>query len=247
MSIVLKPKGKDSAVDYVVNQIKDLLITGKVKPGDKLPSEFELAEGFGVSRGSVRSAMKVIEAYGIIDIQPGDGTYVCTDINEKSFNPLLFSLLILNPSIDSLIEFREKMEINIIDLIMQSDELTTKVLPMLDKNLGQFQHLREIQAPLSEFAKNDKEFHDILAQNCGNIIFESIYSFIFEYFYPQVVHSHIHQENGLAAERAHHEIYNAIKSGDKKLAETAVKDSMDLWYDLSKTNGNNSDSNEQEA
>jgi len=55
-----KASKRESAVDIVVNNIKQLLIDRRLKPGDKLPSELEISEGLGVSRGSVREAMKIL-------------------------------------------------------------------------------------------------------------------------------------------------------------------------------------------
>ena len=64
-----KASKRESAVDIVVNNIKQLLIDRRLKPGDKLPSELEISEGLGVSRGSVREAMKILSAFGLIDIR----------------------------------------------------------------------------------------------------------------------------------------------------------------------------------
>ena len=67
---------RESAVDIVINNIKQLLIDRRLLPGDKLPSELEISEGLGVSRGSVREAMKILSAFGLVDIKVGNGTYV---------------------------------------------------------------------------------------------------------------------------------------------------------------------------
>jgi hypothetical protein len=54
----------------------------------------EIASGLGVSRGSVRSAMKILEAYGIIEIKVGDGTYICKSVKNHGLNPLLFTFML---------------------------------------------------------------------------------------------------------------------------------------------------------
>ena len=66
---LFKKDKRESAVDIVVNNIKQLLIERKLKPGDRLPSELEISEGMGVSRGSVREAMKILTAFGLVDIR----------------------------------------------------------------------------------------------------------------------------------------------------------------------------------
>jgi len=233
MSDLFTPKVKASAVDYIVNQIKNLLITGKIKPGDKLPTEQEIADGLGVSRGSVRSAMKVFEAVGVIEIKVGDGTYVCTSLNSKSFNPMMFSLLILNPSLPMLSQFREKVEFDIIELIMNNKELSQKIIPLLEKNLEDFRKLQENDATTrEEFAENDKQFHHILSSSCDNVIFQTVYDYIFEFFFPHITDSHYRQSHGMVAGAVHKKIFEAIKTGDIALARVAVEEAVVAWYSL---------------
>lgn len=77
MSNLFEASKRESAVDLVVNSIKQLLMERTLKPGDKLPSELEISEELRVSRGSVREAMKILSAFGLVDIRVGNGTYVC--------------------------------------------------------------------------------------------------------------------------------------------------------------------------
>ncbi|MGI5888583.1 MAG: FadR/GntR family transcriptional regulator, partial [Oscillospiraceae bacterium] len=90
---------RESAVDVVINSIKQLLIDGKLKPGDKIPNELEISQGLGVSRGSVREAMKILSALGIVDIKVGNGTYVRSKPDSELLDSLLFSYYITNPNI----------------------------------------------------------------------------------------------------------------------------------------------------
>ncbi len=63
-------------VDLIISQIRELIISGVVKPGEKLPPERKLAEHLGVSRGQVREAINKLETYGILKVQPQSGTIV---------------------------------------------------------------------------------------------------------------------------------------------------------------------------
>ena len=120
-------KDSSSAPDHVIDQIKELLLAGKLRPGDRLPSEFELASGLGVSRGSIRAAMKALEVCGVVDIRRGDGTYICDHVNTKRFNPLVFSLALLGPDIAQLAKFREKIELDILELIIKDSRRSTAI------------------------------------------------------------------------------------------------------------------------
>lgn len=119
-SAVLTSKPNSSSVDYVVNSIKDLLLTKKVLPGDRLPPEMELSRMLSVSRGSVREAMKILSALGIVEVKRGDGTYVSNRGGEVLFDPLLFSLIVSQPSFDELKELRLILEMNVIRLDRKS-------------------------------------------------------------------------------------------------------------------------------
>lgn len=85
------------------------------RPGDKLPNELEISEGLGVSRGSVREAMKILSAFGLVDIRVGNGTYVCETPGNELIDSLLFSFFVSNPDISNLYEFRKIFETDIQD------------------------------------------------------------------------------------------------------------------------------------
>lgn len=66
----------ENPVDLIISQIRDLISSGHVKPGEKLPPERKLAEHFGVSRSQVREAINKLQFYGILNVQPQSGTTV---------------------------------------------------------------------------------------------------------------------------------------------------------------------------
>ena len=231
--IPVEPMHKGSAVDFVINQIKDLLMRNIIKPGDRLPSETEMCERLGVSRGSLRSAMKVFEALGVVDIRVGDGTYVCSTLSAENLNPLIFSLLIVRPGFDDFVKFREKIELDILDLIMKDPELIKAILPKLEKNLEELHRMREDEATSTNaFWENEKEFHMILADGCNNIIFKTVYSFTFDFFSCYIEASHKRQEYCNIVCRDHQRIYKAILDRNFSASKTAIIESMESWVNL---------------
>jgi len=76
MTIVLEPIRPKKISEEIVSQIKQLISKGELKPGDRIPSERELAAMLGVSRPSVREAIMVLEAMGFLDSRQGGGTFV---------------------------------------------------------------------------------------------------------------------------------------------------------------------------
>src|SRR6476661_6928922 len=65
-----------AVTDEAIGKIKDMLIRGELAPGDRLPPEKELSERLGLSRSSLREAVKALEVIRVLDVRRGDGTYV---------------------------------------------------------------------------------------------------------------------------------------------------------------------------
>lgn len=78
--MILKAIKKTRVYEDIVAQLKDLIASGKLKPGDQLPSERELSETFQVSRASVREAIRSLESMGLIQIRQGEGTYIASSV-----------------------------------------------------------------------------------------------------------------------------------------------------------------------
>jgi GntR family transcriptional repressor for pyruvate dehydrogenase complex len=76
MTIVFEPIRPKKISEEIVGQIKKLISKGELKPGDRIPSERDLAAMLGVSRPSVREAIMVLEAMGFLDSRQGGGTFV---------------------------------------------------------------------------------------------------------------------------------------------------------------------------
>lgn len=77
----------------IVDQIRELVDSGALAPGDKLPTERVLAEQLGVSRASMREALTALEVMGLIDSRPGSGNYVAEVISEDALNTQFASLI----------------------------------------------------------------------------------------------------------------------------------------------------------
>jgi GntR family transcriptional repressor for pyruvate dehydrogenase complex len=110
---MFKPVKTKKVYEEVIEQIKQLIVEGKLQPGDKLLSERELSEKFAVSRASIREAFSALEMMGIIEIRPGEGSFV----RQVSYEGVLESLSVLvQVDVDNvmkLLEVRKILEIEI--------------------------------------------------------------------------------------------------------------------------------------
>lgn len=221
---------REVATDIVVKSIKKLLITKKLQPGDKLPSENELASMLNVSRGSVREAMKILTAYGIVKIKRGDGTYISDTMDGISFDPLLFKLILRNNDIHELRELREMIELGIIKLAIENaTEQNIKTLEnvynytALKINKGEYHDAVLIETELM--------FHTSLGQATGNKLVQTIYSFVMDLYIPNIYKTG-YEKFGEEALKSHRPIIDAIKNKDLKAGEMAVKYAVDVWKKL---------------
>ncbi|MDZ7871578.1 MAG: pyruvate dehydrogenase complex transcriptional repressor PdhR [Rheinheimera sp.] len=96
--------------DQIVGQLEQMLLEGSFAPGQKLPTERELAEQFEVSRPSVREALQKLEAKGLVSRKQGGGTFVCDTLVGGLTDPL-FELIGRHPESQfDLLEFRHALE-----------------------------------------------------------------------------------------------------------------------------------------
>ena len=229
LSAFLASRPMASSVDFVVNSIKELLLSKKVLPGDRLPAETELTRLLSVSRGSVREAMKILSALGIVDVKRGDGTYISTGGGEVMFDPLLFSLIVSQPEFAELKELRLILEKNVVRLavlhasdddLRQLRDCVEKTLSLKDKAEKKYDELLEL----------DLEFHAILGRAGKNRPLETIYRFVMQYFRPYIAQSLTKHSNfSRESTDAHQNILLAIEQRDAKAAEKAVEESTEVW------------------
>ncbi|MBP2636614.1 MAG: GntR domain protein [Firmicutes bacterium] len=113
---MFKPVKTKKIYEEVIEQIKKLIVDGKLQPGDKLLSERELSEKLNVSRASVREAFSALEMMGVITIHPGEGSFVRQVSFEGMLEPLSFLLQVDVDDVMKLLEVRKILELEIASL-----------------------------------------------------------------------------------------------------------------------------------
>ena len=96
--------------EEIVRQVKALIAEGRLKSGDQLPPERDLAAQFKVSRTSVREALRTLESLGLIEIRPGEGTFVREVSVESLIEPLAHVILSQREAVGELFEARRLLE-----------------------------------------------------------------------------------------------------------------------------------------
>jgi len=110
MTSVFKPIRPKKISEEIVEQIRGLISKGDLKPGDRVPSERDMASLLGVSRPSVREAIMVLEAMGLLESRQGGGTFV-RSLTESSLSDPLTLMVENDPSLlAALVEIRMGLE-----------------------------------------------------------------------------------------------------------------------------------------
>ena len=100
-----------SAVDVVLAQIRGLIVEGGLKVGDKLPTERELCERFNSSRNTVREAMRMLKAFGVVEVRPKVGATIVDQRMNRAFDLFSFNVTgISRQTFDDIQGFRELIE-----------------------------------------------------------------------------------------------------------------------------------------
>ena len=106
----IEPIKSTRIYEAIVRQVKAMISEGRLKSGDQLPPERDLAEKFVVSRTSVREALRALESLGLIEIRPGEGTFVREVSVERLIEPLALVMLSQREAIGELFEARRLLE-----------------------------------------------------------------------------------------------------------------------------------------
>lgn len=153
-----------SASDRTIDAIVSLIAAGELVPTTRLPPESELASLVGVSRGSLREAIRVLAYLGIVDVRVGDGTYV-TELDGAN---LLRGLGLLGQVANE----STALEVFEIRRILESAAAAIAATRITDEQLAALEaHLTELRSETNSerFVQMDLEFHDLIAAATGNV------------------------------------------------------------------------------
>jgi GntR family transcriptional repressor for pyruvate dehydrogenase complex len=157
----------DKVSESISQQIRDAIFGGRLKPGDKLPSERELIRSFGVSKASMREALRSLEVMGFVEIRKGvSGGAVVTEVHPQKARELFANFLhFKNLSLTHLGEVRS---------VLETHTAAAAARSMSSADLARLQALvREGEADLergdlSRLRHNEIEFHRVIGDACCN-------------------------------------------------------------------------------
>lgn len=154
---------QQSVAEVISDKILDLLRQRELQPGDKLPPERELAEMLGVSRPSLREALRALSIMKIIEVRQGDGTYVSELRPEDLVEHLEFVFVLDDSTLLQLFEARKVVEVGNVALAAQ--RITDEEITELEACLQRSERL--VNEP-DLFVQADLELHEIITKAARN-------------------------------------------------------------------------------
>lgn len=224
---------KKGNISQLVNRLTmyfaDEILEGRLKRGDQIESDRELAKKLNVGRSAVREALKVLDVLGMIDIRLGQGTYITSRETNFFSVPLSWSLFLDGTQVKSILQVRGALELRAVQLAAQCEDKNkldklTDIYYRMQKTFQESKDTDNLQHALQETLNADIEFHTCIAECSGNPIILSMLTTIRNFLKRVSGTGIVDAEQLQAVVEEHQKLYGAIISGNVDAAtETMTK------------------------
>lgn len=208
--------------ERVAEHVGHLIETGELQPGDRLPGERDLARTLGVSRPTLRSGLKALEAMGVVLCRPGAGTFIADGPPDLGRQPLGLLAALHGFTSDEMFEARQVLEVGVAGLAAEraaAEHLTAIA-----------EELTEMFAALDDpgaFLLHDVRFHRALASGCGNKVLAALVEMVAAQFYEQRRRTVGGARDLRESAELHRRIFRAVRSKDPEAARRAMTEHLD--------------------
>ena len=217
MDTVRKPR---KLPEQIADKLREMIIQEAMKTGSKLPAEAELMARFGVSRSTVREAVKILQTERIVDIRQGQGTFLCA-MPGLADDPLGLRFADQEELIAQLLETRLLIEPSVAALAAQrrTESHLQEMKLLLDKMDSAYLHGEN-------YTPYDAEFHSVIAKCTGNDVIVRLLPTIHESISAGYQHTRRVEGSYQRASQCHLELYRAIMDQDSDRARLAAQRHM---------------------
>ncbi|MGD9092868.1 MAG: FadR/GntR family transcriptional regulator [Anaerolineales bacterium] len=218
---------KSTYPQLIAERVRRLITEQHLYSGDRLPSEREMAEQFGVSRSSIREGIKLLAAQGLVETRTGDGIYVTDDLTTSVLQPVSWAISLIDTDYSDFVETRMILEPTVAALaaLRASEEDKRQMLETihrLEASLGDQEKVVEA----------DMDFHLVIAKSVGNqLLFETMVG-IQRLLRPILSSTPLELEYQKLALQEHKDIFEGIQRGDAAAAREAMAKSIAKDQDL---------------
>jgi GntR family transcriptional regulator, transcriptional repressor for pyruvate dehydrogenase complex len=201
----------------VLRRIEEHIEANRLRPGDRLPSDRELAAALGVSRPLVRQALKALESLGRVTAQQGSGTYVQDASHCVAIRELIRGLTIDRALLDDLLPVRVAIEVEVLRAAFERRDAAA-----LSHLRGVLDDRRRHLADAPREAGLDLGFEAATGQVCGNEVLRRLQSLVHDLWLQAQIAAGIAPGDPSRLHREHREIFEAFERGDLSGAERAL-------------------------
>jgi len=217
----LAPPLREDTSLAVARNVLNYLLTSDLRRGDRLPSERELAQAAGVARSVMREALKALGFLGLIDVRPGDGTYLASTESAILPEVVEWSLLLGEKPTQDVIEMRAYMEVAVARTsAARRDDL------QLERMRTHLEGMRSSIGDRSAFRDADVAFHLAMAEASGNILFGRILDSMQALLMVWSKKTLENSDDLFAYYEEHLTVFEAVEAQDADAAATAMRHHM---------------------
>lgn len=215
---------KENLYEVIADRIEGMILDNRLHPGDKLPSEPELAESFGVSRNVMREAMKALKERDLIVQRNGDGTYIAKPDSHSMIAVLNRIITINNIQYSDVYEMRLILEPAATAKVARS--ITAGQIAQLERLIDK---MVESESDYIARADYDLQFHRQIIEYAGNPLLTCVYESVTDLLKPILEHGLLMEKSGhLNGIMWHKRIVDNLRQGDDKLAEANMRQHLEV-------------------
>lgn len=205
-----------AVTDEAILKIKEMILLGELAPGDRLPPEKELSERLGLSRSSMREAVKALEVIRVLDVRRGDGTYV-TSLEPRLLLEAMSFVIDLHDDSSILELLAVRRIIESAAAAMAARLITNEGVEDLRKQIASVDESTSVEGLVA----HDLEFHGAIVAAAGNSYMATLTESLSGRTARARIWRGLTQENSVSRTLAEHEaIVDAIANHDAQLAES---------------------------
>lgn len=219
--------GRRTIVEEFLSSFAQALIERKLRPGQRLPSEPDLARQLGVGRSAVREAMKMLVALGIVNVKKGAGTYIVDRASPDLLSPLVFALLLETGITRELLELRSLLENGYCQLAAQ--HATNDDWVRIEEAAQAWESLARGHGDLNELTRRDLDFHYAILDATHNSLVIKIGRAIEGMFFASIRAVSSSEEAVTWGIEGHRRIMRAMREGEPEKIRVAVDESLKYW------------------
>jgi DNA-binding FadR family transcriptional regulator len=224
----LKPLNTTYRYRAVQDALRQYIIENRLQPGDRLPSENELAAQLNVSRNPIREAIKGLEALGLVEVRVGLGVFVKAASIDDILNNFAYTLLFDGRSVAELYDIRQRLELSYAREAVE--QLSNDTLAEIEQQVAEMERLHRRG---EDYHLPDLALHRLLFRHVGNATLLKLFD-IFASLYVST--RHLFDDEPLTSKdddiQKHKDLLEALRQCNPDLVIERLKDSYTPLYYL---------------